>query len=113
MKKILFLFLVMVTTGWANTINILNNSPYALKATITDASGHLLSEMTLNPEDNITWSDNQENLGPQYNPQASQTPYTVTWSCLQGTPYGVCTEVSPGSQVNAQDCTGNQSCNSP
>ena len=112
MKKILGIictFITIQSTCLGNSINLFNDSIYTLKATIYDATGTLLGEFTLNPRDASMWSDDQMNSGTE-NQYASQTPYTVNWSCMQGGSYGSCTNVAAGALVTAQSCGGVQQC---
>lgn len=95
--------------GWTNSVALFNDSQYTLRAVIYDANGTLLGEFILNPRDAADWSDEDMDFGsePQY---ASQTPYTVNWTCMGGNPYGTCTDVGAGSTVTAQSCGGAQEC---
>lgn len=113
MKGILGFFLgVLISVqglGWANSVSLFNDSEYTLNAVIYDANGKLLGEFVLNPRDASQWSDDDMNFGTttQY---ASQTPYTVNWSCMGGSPYGICDNVAAGAIVTAQSCGGAQEC---
>ena len=95
--------------SWANSVTLLNDTPYTLQATIYDANGTMLGQFTLNPRDATLWSDSYENFGTE-NQYASQVPYTVNWSCMNGGAYGICNNVAAGSTVTAQSCGGNQEC---
>jgi hypothetical protein len=44
-------------------------------------------------------------------PQVSLTPFTVVWQCGSEGYYSMCTQVSPGSLVRANDCPGSHFCN--
>jgi hypothetical protein len=94
---------------WANSVSLFNDSQYTLKAVIYDANGTLLGEFVLNPRDATDWSDNDMNFGneTQY---SAQIPYTVNWSCMNGTAYGSCNNVAAGATVTAQSCGGAQEC---
>lgn len=93
---------------FANSINLFNDSPYQLKATIYDANGMMLGEFVLNERDATEWSDDQ-NFGTE-SADASQSPYSVNWFCINGGSYGMCTNVASGSVVTAQSCGGAQEC---
>jgi hypothetical protein len=95
--------------SWANSVTLLNDTPYRLQATIYDASGTLLGEFTLNPRDATLWSDDYENFGTE-SQYASQIPYTVNWYCMNGGSYGSCDNVAAGATVTAQSCGGAQEC---
>jgi hypothetical protein len=111
MSRYIFIFAFMLTCqmSWANSVTLMNDSTYTLKATIYDANGNLLGEFVLNPSDATLWSDDDENFGTESN-YATQIPYTVNWSCINGNPYGSCNDVAAGSVVTAQSCGGLQEC---
>lgn len=113
MKKFLSFLIAVILfaqgASWANSVTLLNDTSYTLRATIYDANGNLLGEFTLNPEDATLWSDNDENFGME-SQYASQVPYTVNWYCMNGGSYGTCDNVSAGATVTAQSCGGNQEC---
>jgi hypothetical protein len=94
--------------GWCNSVNLFNNTDYKLKAVILAADGAVLDEVILNSRDASTWADDFYQFG--YNPSSSTTPYTVEWYCMGGQPFGVCDDVSAGSVVLAQNCSGSQEC---
>jgi hypothetical protein len=105
------IFLCLPVICFANSISLFNDSQYTLKAVIYDATGTLLGEFILNPRDAVEWSDDDENFGTEIQ-NASQTPYSVDWSCMRGDPFGTCTDVSAGAVVTAQGCSGAQQCGS-
>ena len=100
--------LFAASSAWANSVNLFNNTDYRLKAVILAADGTVLDEVILNSRDASTWADDFYQFG--YNPASSTTPYTVNWYCMKGQPFAACTEVSAGSVVLAQNCTGAQEC---
>jgi hypothetical protein len=115
MKKmglLLATFLLFQTLTFANSVSMFNDSIYTLKAKIYNATGTLLGEFILNPRDAAEWSDDQMNFGTQ-NQSASQTPYMVNWSCINGGSYGSCNNVAAGAVVTAQSCGGDQQCKDP
>lgn len=104
-----FVSVVLLQTGlFCNSINLMNNTTFKLKAVIIAANGEELEEVTLDSRDASMWSDDFYQYG--YNPSSSMTPYTVNWYCMKGQPFGVCTNVSPGAVVLAQNCSGAQEC---
>jgi hypothetical protein len=112
MKKFFGFLIAVILLGqasWANSVTLLNDTNYTLKATIYDANGNMLGEFTLNPEDATLWSDNDQDFGME-SQYASQVPYTVNWYCTGGAPYGTCDNVSAGATVTAQSCGGDQEC---
>ena|ERR1700719_2428464 len=103
------LFLVASSISWANSVTLMNNSTYTLRASIYDATGTLLGEFVLNPNDATLWSDDEYNWGTE-NSDAPQVPYSVNWMCMNGSPYGTCEDVAAGSVVTSQSCGGAQEC---
>ena len=110
-KKIVavLMFILAVSAGYANSVSLVNDSPYTLKATIYDANGQMLGEFVLNPNDATLWSDDYQNWGTESS-DASQIPYSVNWTCMGGRAYGNCQNVAAGSVVTAQSCGGAQEC---
>ncbi len=103
------LFICIQGVCFANSISLFNDSQYTLKAMIYDANSTILGEFILNPRDAIEWSDDQNNFGTEMQ-YAPQTPYSVNWYCMGGSPYGICNNVAAGATVTAQSCGGNQEC---
>jgi len=101
--------LVLQNFAFANSLQLFNDSVYTLKAIVYDASGTVLGQFILNPRDATEWSGDQMNFGTQFQ-DYSQTPYTVDWLCMGGSPYGTCTDVAAGAVVTAQGCGGVQQC---
>lgn len=106
---LIFAFMLACTMSWANSVTLMNDSTYTLKANIYDANGTLLGEFVLNPANATLWSDDDENFGTESN-YAAQIPYTVNWFCMNGSPYGSCNDVAAGAVVTAQSCGGSQEC---
>ncbi len=105
-------FLTIPLGLFADSVKLLNDSAYTLKAIIYDANGTLLGEFILNPRDASEWSNDFQNFGTGGVPEP-QLPYTVNWSCMSGGAYGFCNNVAGGSLVTAQGCGGAQQCASP
>jgi hypothetical protein len=105
-----FIFILIFKMSWADSITLMNNSTYTLQATIYDANGKLLGQFVLNPNNATLWSSNyDENWGAE-DQYIGQTPYTVSWACMNGSFYGTCNNVAAGSVVTAQSCGGAQEC---
>ncbi len=102
-------FILFQGITFANSVSLFNDSIYTLNATLYDANGTLLGEFILNPRDASEWSDDQMNFGTE-SQYASQTPYTVNWTCMSGGSYGSCSNVAAGAVVTAQSCGGVQQC---
>jgi hypothetical protein len=107
-KWFLPIFLSFQILCWSDSVNLFNNTDYKLKAVLIAGDGTILEEVILNARDASTWADDLNQFG--YNPATSMTPYTVEWYCMKGQPFGVCKDVSPGSIVLAQNCSGEQEC---
>ena len=105
----LLFFIYAISTGWANSVSLVNNSIYTLKATIYDANETFLGQFVINPGEATQWSYNYQNLNfGSANNYESMAPYTVNWFCMNGSPYGTCTYVAAGAVVTAQSCGGVQ-----
>jgi hypothetical protein len=102
--------MLCMVAAWANTIDLLNDSSTLLKVDIYDVDGHVVSEMVMHPDDTAQWSDNVEDFDTEANLVKPQAPYQVVWSCMDGSVYGICNDVSPNDMINAQSCGGDQAC---
>ena len=94
------------------TILLLNDSPFILTATIQASDGTYLGQFTMQPgqQRNVT----QNLFTTQYShpgtPDISLTPYVVIWQCASSDYYTMCSQVSPGALVRANDCPGYRVC---
>lgn len=101
---------------WASvdsgTVLLLNDSPFILTATIQASNGTYLGEMTLQPnqQQNFTTNLSPTDYVHPGRPQVSLTPYIVIWQCPSKDFYSMCTRVSPGAMVRANDCQGLRYC---
>lgn len=86
----------------ANSVTLVNSSPFPLNATIYAADGTILGQYSLKPQDQKEWSNDNSLV----NPTESQTPYTVIWTCATGGNYSVCSNVGPGAEVFSSSCAG-------
>ncbi len=102
----------------ATSLTLKNDSPYPLRAIVRGADNSLLGELVIQPSRSMTWQDTY-GYGSNYSQGAnaaeqqgtrSKTPYTVTWQCLAGGDYSVCSFVYSGSLVFAQGCDGTRTC---
>jgi hypothetical protein len=92
-KLIFFLFPILAIAGTnQGSILLLNDSPFILSATIWTTS--------LDPT-------SYKHPGT---PDVSLTPYTVIWQCSSDEFYSMCSIVSPGALVRANDCQGTRIC---
>ncbi len=107
MKKFSFFFLLFfVAKLSAQSLMFLNDSPFKLDAVIINALGKVLGELTVEPQQQVTWyaPPTQNWSGP---PQA---PYTVVWYCQDGAQYGIWPNATGGSMITAQNSIGQKIC---
>ena len=108
MKQFITCLLFLPALCLANTLTLINDSPFTLTATIYDATGNMLGEISLDRGSTGEWSDsvgfNTEDV------PMSMTPYIVNWYCMNGDPFSTCSEVPAGSTTAALSCVGAQEC---
>lgn len=102
---------------FANSVRLINTSPYDLRAVIRGGDGSFLGEIIVKSQKETTWTDTYGQYGTMggANPRVNQdyrskTPYTVLWYCMDGGDYGVCDTVSTGAVVTSQGCNGARMC---
>lgn len=117
MRRLFLLFLSLASLAHANSIRLLNNSPYNLRAVIRGSDGSFLGELVLKAQDENTWADTSGQYGSMGGANArtgqdyrSKTPYTVLWYCMDGADYAMCDTVSTGAMVTSQSCMGARMC---
>ena len=96
----------------SGSILLWNDAPFILTATVQASDGTFLGEFTMQPNQQKNFT---QNLSPtQYihpgAPQVSLTPYVVIWQCPSEGFYSMCSKVSPGAMVKANDCDGYKFC---
>lgn len=103
-----------ILAGGVNSGSILlyNDSPYILTATVQASNGIYLGEFSIQPNQQQNFTQNlfptpYEHPG---SPDISLTPYTVIWQCPSQGFYSMCTNVSPGALVRANECPGYRIC---
>lgn len=101
----------------ANSIRLVNSSPYDLRVVVRGSDGSFLGEMVIKSQNQLTWTDTYSQYGAMGGANArvqqdyrSKTPYTVLWYCMDGTDYAMCDTVSTGALVTSQSCTGARMC---
>lgn len=118
-KSMGFLLLVLftATTAFAGSIRLKNNSNEKLRVIVDSVDGAHLGEVLIDSQQTLTWTDTYgyktNNRGAKKSLQqadSSITPYTVSWYCMSGGPYSVCTDVAVGSLVMADSCDGLRAC---
>lgn len=101
-----FLFLQL----FGNSLQLYNDSNSYLLVKVVAADSTVLGETVMAPLSWNNWND-EDLLNPQLqNPTYSMTPYIVHWYCLDGSEFSICTGVSPGMTIIAQNCPGNCLC---
>lgn len=120
MKKWLFIVLGLIFSPYllyANTVRLINNSPYDLRAAIRGGDGSFLGELIVKSQRETVWTDTYGNYGTYGGANAganqasrSKTPYSVLWYCMSGSTYAVCDVVATGSVVTSQSCLGPRMC---
>ena len=119
MKRFLvILFLICFSSVLqANSVRLINNSPYNLRAVVRGSDGSFLGEFIVNTQDETSWVDTSGQYGSMGGANAragqayrSKTPYTVLWYCMDGSDYAMCDTVSTGAVVTAQSCSGAKMC---
>jgi len=117
MIKYVFFLLAVVSSVYGGSIRLHNDSPYKLRVIIRGADGTYLGEMILNPSHGTTWADSYGQVGQfgkgtlyQEGTTRSQTPYSVHWYCLEGSPYSYSDIVATGSTVTARGGDGARIC---
>jgi hypothetical protein len=96
----------------SGSILLYNDSPFILTATIQASDGTYLGEFSIQPNQQKNFTTNLSPTGYVHpgRPDVSLTPYIVIWQCPSEGYYSMCTKVSPGSMVKANDCPGYRFC---
>lgn len=99
--------ILFLTTIEAGSVRLANNSAVKLRAVIRAGDGSYLGEVLVMPQQTMSWNDYWGGIGYYSN---SQTPYIVTWYCVDGTDFAVCDDVATGATVVAMNCDGTRAC---
>jgi hypothetical protein len=96
----------------AESVFLLNDSPYALTAIVQGADGSLLGEVTIQAgeQNTLTVGDNRTQLNTPSTPRASITPFYVIWKCPYGGYYSICSSITPGAMARASGGDGDRTC---
>jgi hypothetical protein len=113
--------LILVHPLYAGTVRLVNNSHFDLRAVVRGADGTFLSEVVVHAQNIANWTDSYHAAGAYEGPPPGQeqsgyqskTPYTVIWSCMDGSDYSVCDGVATGATVTALGCPGARACRPP
>ena len=119
MHKVLITLAMVVSSVkmLAGTVRLYNDSPYKLRAVVRGADGSYLGEMVLTPQSSNTWTDSLQHYGHNdeansalKNATRSQTPYTVTWYCMDGSDFSITDNIGTGALTQAQQGSGKKIC---
>ncbi|MBI5346176.1 MAG: hypothetical protein HZB76_03435 [Chlamydiae bacterium] len=111
MRCVLSLMLFWLSLANADSVKLLNDSPYELTAIVQGANGMEIGQQTMQPGEQAEWVDDKPlQLDVPYDASVSLTPYTVVWKCPYQGIFSICINVSPGSQVAATTCPGMHYC---
>lgn len=105
MSKFLLTLLSLPFFGFSAAVTVFNDSPFVLNATILDATGQIKGKITLAPQHQMKWQDSQQNVST-----FSETPFTVIFTCSDGTEYGVSNDIPQSSFVSATASNGRHFC---
>jgi hypothetical protein len=94
------------------SVLLLNDSPFILTATIQASDGSYLGEFSVQPGQQKNFTQNLSTTPFRHSgtPDVSLTPFTVVWQCPSEGFYSMCSQVSPGSLVSANNCPGSHFC---
>ncbi|MDN3505571.1 MAG: hypothetical protein P0S95_08355 [Rhabdochlamydiaceae bacterium] len=105
----IFAMISCMTYSFAQSLQLQNDSPFLLDAIIINANGKVIGRTTVSPNTHITWT--YQNFTEIEYANKTSVPYTVIWYCHNGgNEYGIWTQASPGSRINAQGSTGSKLC---
>ncbi len=91
--------------SFSAAVTIYNDSAFVLTSTILDATGQIKGKVTLAPQHQMKWQDSQQNITT-----FSETPFTVIFTCTDGTEFGVSTNVPQSSFVSSNSSNGRHYC---
>lgn len=100
-----WLVTLLPTFTFALSVTIINDSPFPLHAQVLAATGDLLGSMTMQPQEQIHWQNSD--VG---NNNLALVPLSVIFYCLEGTEYGIATDVPTGAGIYASSASGSRMC---
>lgn len=103
-------FTVFCGAALAGSVSLVNDTAFKLRAVVRSADGTYLGEVVVNAQATMQWNDYWGGVGTV---NKSQTPYIVTWYCMNGDNYSVCSNVATGATVAASWCDGPKFCKPP
>lgn len=102
---IYILIFLYATVSYANSIYLYNDSPYILNASILSADGVQLDSVLMQPRQRRTWYRQSV-----INSNTSMTPFTVVWTCRDGTDFGVSYQINASGVATPLSSTGPRYC---
>lgn len=119
----------------ATSLRLHNETNYSLRATVLGADGSLLADLSLSPQEMVTWNDSMGSREgamknspagfqrksqsdskidkegvPLQGPSRSITPMTVHWYCNDGENFCVSEHLTSGSLARTSQCVGQKVC---
>lgn len=105
-----FMFCFFANLVFAESVLLINDSPFPLTAIVQGADGVELGQVILQPGEQNLFDTTRTQLDMPSTPPASITPFTIVWKCMYKGFYSVGANVSPGSLIRANDCPGSRTC---
>jgi len=106
MKRLFFIWLLLGSHLFGESIHIKNDTIYALIAEIYAADGKKKGSVAIPAGKYATWQQ-----GVQGDITTSQTPYTVIFNCEKsGSQYGIINNVSQAATIWASSAVGPRVC---
>lgn len=110
MKTVLCIFIIACSAVFAGSVTLTNDSQYLLKAYVQGADGSELGTMTVKSGVTTQWSNDYAFSPENEDPSRSQTPYTVSWTCMDDSSFSSWSDVPEGGMVNALGGEGPRVC---
>lgn len=105
-SRLVVFFLLLTIPLLGGTVRIMNDSPFPLHAEVISADGQSKGKLSLNPQQQLTWTDSSSSGTNVW----SQTPYTVIFTCKNGKQFGVSSGIQQGGLVLALSSSGDRFC---
>ncbi|MCI5051678.1 MAG: hypothetical protein MRY21_00910 [Simkaniaceae bacterium] len=107
MKYLTVCSLLLFSMGTADSLRLINDSPFVLDCIVMAATGDVMVDRRILQMEHYQW-----NFQPQPNRgnTPALTPYTVIWRCEDGRDYGTSTYVGQNEWVPASTAEGKKIC---
>lgn len=109
-RRFFCLSFLFIASAFSGSVTLANDTAFKLRAVVRAADGTYLGEVVVNPQATMQWTDYWGGVGTV---NKSQTPYIVTWYCMDGGNFSVCGNVPTGATVSASWCDGPKYCKPP